>query len=433
MLNAVFGCLCCIVLLRILIMLSNNLLKSVLLMLIAAFSFGFWRFATENENYIIPIFFSLLGSLFFVSSYAKGLYSYKNIILSGIFATMGCLYHQIHIFWFLGLFFGWIMIDGAFHLKRGIVFAAGFIIAPFAYLLVISMDLGQSLSMYNISHFVLHDYYTGAAGNHIGLNNCLLGGINLFRTFFQVHGQIWVMISNNKLWLIPGILTLGSILYAVVFIFKEKDLSIPKKSGLPTQNVTMKAHLLIFILQLLFAIYNIGNAEFMVMLPVLAVIILAKADWIPVKSLAFTAASLFIWNFCFGIYPNHQLHFNADDQVTQFIIRHPEDKFIAAEPAIILNQYYYQKDHWPLNVWPAPEYYQLHAPVDELIAKIDSTLSNGGNIYTDCTERPELMNRASLLGANMDFFKGYDLKDTVAVFETDGGRHCISKIKKQHL
>ncbi len=395
----------------------------------AAFSFGFWRFATENENYIIPIFFSLLGSLFFVKSYIRGIYSYKYIILNGIFATIACLYHQIHLFWFIGLFFGWIMIDGAYNPKRGIVFASTFIIAPIAYLLVIAFYLGQSLSVFNISHFVFHDYYTGAAGNHIGLNNFLLGGINLFRTFFQVHGQIWVMISNNKLWLIPGILTLGPILYAVVFIFKGKELPIPKKSGLATLNIIVKTHSLILILQLAFAIYNIGNAEFMVMLPVLAVILLAKANWIPIKSLAVTAASLLIWNFSYGIYPNNQLHFNADDQVTQFIIDHPNDKFIAAEPAIILNQYYYQKGHWPENVWPAPEYYQLHSPVSELKAKVDSNLSNGGNVYTDCTGRPEIMNRASLLSTNMDFFKGYNLKDTVAVFETDAGKHSIFRLK----
>ncbi len=427
MLNAVFAMLCCIVLFQILKIITDNPLRALLLTAMSAFSFGFWRFATENENYIIPIFFSLLGSFFFVKSYVKQTFSSKYVLLSGIFATIACLYHQIHIFWFIGLLAGWVWIDGKTSIKRGLVFASTFVVAPLAYFLVIALYLHQSLTVYNITHFVLHDYYAGGAGSHLDFNNFLLGGINFIRTFFQVHGQIGVIVGNNKLWLVPGLLALGMILFSTLLIIRG---TFKKLSNL---NIITKTHILIFILQLAFAVYNIGNAEFMAMLPVLLAILVAKADWVPVKSIAFTATSLFIWNFSYGIYPNNRLHFNADIQVAQFIVDHPKDKFIAALPAIVLNQYYYQKGYLPDNVWPAPEYYQEHAPIFQLKAKIDSALSKGGNVYTDCTGRPEIMSRESMLKGEIVFFKSYNLKDTVTVFETEAGKHVIFKIDRKTI
>jgi len=349
-----------------------------------------------------------------------------NIILSGFFATIACLYHQIHIFWFIGLLAGWVWIDGQLNLRRGLIFVLTFVIAPVAYFAVIVFYLHQSLTIYNILHFVLHDYYTGAAGNHVGMNNFLLGGINFIRTFYQAHGQIAVMVKNNKLWLFPGILALGLFLYAVVCISRGKDLTTFKK--LSNLDVVVKAHILIFILQLLFAVYNIGNAEFMVMLPALLAIILAKAGWFPAKLFALMAVSLLIWNFSYGIYPNNQLHFNADDKVTQFIIDHPNDKFIAAEPAEVLNQYYYQKGHWPVNVWPGPKYFQLHAPLAELASKIDSTLKRGGNVYTDCEGRPLVMSRETY--QEEMFFTFGPTMEPISSYETEAGKHIIFKLSK---
>lgn len=422
--NAVFAILGCIVLFQILKIISNNPLRALILTALTAFSFGFWRFATENENYIIPIFFSLLGSFFFVKSYVRQAFSAKYILLSGFFATIACLYHQIHIFWFIGLLAGWVWIDGKTGIKRGLVFTSAFVLAPLVYFLVIIFYLHQSLSFYNITHFVFHDYYTGDAGNHLGVNNFLLGGINFIRTFFQVHGQMEVMVANNKLWLVPGFLALGMVSFSILLVLKG---TFKRVSNL---NIVTKTHILIFILQLAFAVYNVGNAEFMAMLPVLLVIVIAKADWLPLKSIAFTAGALFIWNFSYGIYPNNQLHFNADAQVTRFIIEHPKDQFIAAQPPVILNRYYYEKGNWPENVWPGPDYYQLHAPVNQLKSKIDSALSNGGNVYTDCTGRPEITNRESMLIGKPDFFKSYNLKDTIAVFETGAGKHVIFRVKR---
>jgi len=424
--NSFFAVFALIVLFQILNLLDAKRVKNLLLTAAVAFSFGFWRFATENETYIIPIFFSLLGSLFFIKAYKEQATKSSYILLSGLFATIACLYHQIHIFWFAGLFFGWLFFEEGKYLKRGLLFASTFLIAPLSYFLVIIFYLHQHLNWFTITHFVFHDYYIGAAGNHFGFRNIFLGAINFIRTFFQVHGQMGIIISKYPLWLLPGILSLGLILFATVQFFKGKDLTTFKK--LSNLNIVANTHMLIFALQLIFAIYNIGNAEFMVMLPALAAIILAGTNMLPQKAIAYFSMALLIWNFFYGIFPNHYFHFNADDKITQFIIDHPDDKFVVAEPAIVLNQYYYQKGHWPANTWAGPGYYELHGTITELKAKVDSTLKSGNKVYTDCTGRPETASRGSMVYGSSTFFDVYNIKDTASVFKTDAGKHFVFRV-----
>ena len=427
--NSIFAVLSCVVLFRILKSISDNPLKSLVLTSMVAFSFGFWRFATENENYIVPIFFSLLGSFYFIKSHIRRIYSNKYILLSGIFATIACLYHQIHIFWFIGLLFGWVWIDGKMNLKRGIIYASTFIIAPMAYFLVIAYYLHQSINFYNIIHFVFHDYYIGDARFHIGSDNFILGFISFIRTFFQVHGQIAIMLKNYSVWFIPGIVSIILCLAGVLFILR---IAIRNKisARLSSHNFVTKTHFLIFILQLAFALYSVGNAEFMVMIPALFAIIIVKARSVPAKSIMVFALALFIWNFSYGIYPNNRMHFNANEKVAQFMIDHANDRFIVAQPEVVSNQYYYQVGHWPKNLWLSLATYQERGLIPVLKTQVDSFLTAGVIIYTDYIGFPRMINRATMLYDKKDFFKDYSLKDTVASFETDAGRHYIFKMTR---
>jgi hypothetical protein len=438
--NAIFAFLSVFVLYKILGLLMENRLKVLYLTATAAFSFGFWRFATENEAYIMPIFFSLLGSYYFIKTWRDKRYTPGRILLSGLFATIACLYHQIHIFWFIGLLFGWLFSPEAGEewaitkgIKRGFLFGITFFMAPLTYFAVITSYLHQSLNVGNILHFVFHDYYSGSAGNHVGFDNFFLGSINFIRTFYQVHGQMQIMVSKNLVWLLPGIAALGVILFGVVQIFRKQTV-IDGIKKLVRLNLVTHVHLLIFILQFAFAVYNIGNAEFMVMLPVLLAIVLAGSPFVPANAIGYFALSLLICNAAYGIYPNNKLHFNADDKITEFIIDHPNDKFIVAEPAIVLNRYYYIKGHWPDNCWAGPSYYELHAPLSELETRIDSTLEKHGNIYTDCKGRPVVASRGSML-YNSGLFFEYSQFEAISRFKTDAGDHTIYKIvhwKKFH-
>ena len=59
------------------------------------------RYATENEAYIVPLFFALLASLNWVRFLKE-----KNdrfALYAGLFASLAVLFHQTYIFWWAGL------------------------------------------------------------------------------------------------------------------------------------------------------------------------------------------------------------------------------------------------------------------------------------------------------------------------------------------
>ena len=235
----------------------NYLFSEILpAILIVGFSFGIWRFATENENYIIPIFLSLTGSLLFINFLKKQ--NNTSLFLSGFMASLACLFHQIHFFWWFGLLLGTIFITRKF--KYVLLFAIPALIVPVSYLLVIPLYYKMPLTYFNIIHFVFHDFYTGGVTTTIGLNNFYMTGISFIRTFFQVHGILIILIKNSWVYVIPILTLIGLSTY---ILFKNKNFVRRKVSS---NQSFIYVHLTIFILQLAFAFYSVGNAEFMVML-----------------------------------------------------------------------------------------------------------------------------------------------------------------------
>jgi hypothetical protein len=432
LLNGIAGFLALTALYRALKILTSNTKKALLLTACAGLSFGVWRFATENETYIIPILFSLVGSYYFIRSYVKNNLSISDILLSGIFATIACLYHQVHIFWFAGLCIGWTFAADKGRLKRFLIFALTFIIAPLSYFAVIYFYLHQQVSLNNILHFVLHDYYT-SIDNKIGSQNFIFGVINFVRTFFQVHGQMRVIISKDVLWLIPGIISAGLLLFAALQVFKETKRKATLSNGEVNPSplrtdLIFQTHFLIFILQLLFAVYSEGNAEFMIMLPVLLAVIVGQVK-ITSRALLYSAIALFSWNFCYGIYPNNRFRFNANDKVADFVLKHPADKFILADPAVVFNMIYYQKGSLPQNAWKTPVNFKEHQPLSILTAKIDSSLAQKTTVYTDCTGFPKVESRASMISKDVekDFFMNYHLIPA-ETYITNAGMHIIYRV-----
>ena len=101
-LNAV-GAICCLFVLRKIVLIqTGDLNKANWLSIFVGCSFGVMRFAVEAEVYIFPIFFSLLSSILFVKYVVEKQSSYLPF-LSGIMATLSCLFHQIHLFWGIGV------------------------------------------------------------------------------------------------------------------------------------------------------------------------------------------------------------------------------------------------------------------------------------------------------------------------------------------
>jgi hypothetical protein len=184
-------------------------IKPLSLLLFAGSSFGFMRYSTENETYIIPIFWSLLASYYFLRYLSNN--HYKYLILSGFMATTSCLFHQIHIFWYIGLLM-------ATYLYKRQIFSTLIILTPslfipIAYYIALKLDHYDFTKAQNLWQFMLYDYFYGTANTNLNIQNLILGFISFVRNFIQIHGIIPLLIKKMPLY---------SILFipVVIFIFK---------------------------------------------------------------------------------------------------------------------------------------------------------------------------------------------------------------------
>lgn len=293
--------------------------ESILLILIVAFSYNTFRFGTENETYIIPIFFSLLGSLFFLKFSENRKLS--NIFLSGLFAAMAGLFHQIHFFWWFGLLIGLVI-----YFKNGKYFLIYFIttlVVPIVYFIVIFYYNNTSLTYEHIVQYVFHDYFTGSARTEFGYLNVILILISSIRSFFQVHPNIIYLIKQNISFVLPLLVFLYFIYLFISIVIRKKLI----EKRVVENKIFFKTTLWVLLLQFLFAFYSVGNVEFLVMLPILVVLSLCYYFKFNTYFLTFFALTLFAWNFIYGIYPNHKFRYYNEDVLVDFIVNHPNDFF----------------------------------------------------------------------------------------------------------
>ncbi|MCF6181424.1 hypothetical protein [Lutibacter sp.] len=381
--NAFFQALNLIIFYKILAKLSIPKKETLLYIIIIGFSFSLWRFGTENETYIIPITFSLIGSFYFLN-FLKTKYL-KYILYSGFFATIACLFHQIHFFWWFGLLIGTIFYSKK--LKYILVYSITALIVPLAYSLVLIFYNNQELSLNNLIHFVFFDFYSGSAKTEFGWNNLILIIISSIRTFFQIHANIYFLIRKNFLFVIPILFIFFSV-FKVIKLVSRKGLLKRRKLN---ENPFIKTHLLIFILQFLFAIYAVGNVEFIIMIPFLIFLSLFVKYKINKTVLILLALNLFIWNFSYGIFPNHYYKYYNDAVLVDFIINHPNDKFLVKNDAV-LNQFYYKT---------GMDNYKNILLLNQLKSKGELyKLLSKNNIYTDIIGKPSIFNRGSITSKN---------------------------------
>ena len=299
--------------------------------------FGFMRFATDNEAYIIPLFFSLAAS--------KILLTEKNVFLSSLLASIACLFHQIHFFWWLGLL---IFVFDYFkenRLKKLFCFIIPALIVPLVYSIVFYFIENDCNS---VIEYIFHDYFkVSYVKFELKSISFLLIFINFIRTFIQIHGYFIPLIQKH-LYVIFFILI--SVSFFMIGLFKMKG----SVSKYPETNHFVSKfafyHLIIFVLQLLFAFISDGNAEFMVMLPVaLGLYFFIKYRIKIINLFCFTIA-LFVWNVSLGAFPYHVMNLSPDLSIMQYIIDHSQDNkycinsYNKARISILLKYYHPEKE-----------------------------------------------------------------------------------------
>ena len=412
LINSIFQLINLFIFYKILTYLKIKEKTKLLYILILAFSFSLWRYGTENETYIIPIGFSLLGSYYFLKNINKSKTLY--IILSSIFGVLACLFHQIHFFWWFGILFGFFLYRKSF--KTIYLYLIPALLVPLSYILVLVFYEKQELTFFNLQHFVFHDFYQGSVMTDFGWKGFFFQAINTVRTYFQIHGNIYFLIQNNWFYLIPFILCL-IISYKLFKLFRTDKKVITKKED--HLKIFIRAHIFIFIANYLFAFYNAGNIEFMVMLPFLLILYIAIKYDINYKISQQIVVLLFVWNFSYGIFPNNKYNYYNDKELVNYMIENKEKTFIVKNHTTISQYFYKTGIDNPKNI------FRLNKINKDNLNQI---IKVNNDIYTDIINKPEIFNKENMTSNDWGInFKEYKKEE---IFSYNGfyGKTTVIKI-----
>ena len=395
--------------------------RSILWVAFLGSSWAIMRYATENETYIFPLFFSLLGSYYFLKSLKDN--RLHVLFLSGLFAATACLFHQIMFFWWLSLLIG---VASRRKVKSFVWFVLPAIIVPVSYLLVLAFYNSQPISFESLTRFVFRDYYSGAAGISTGLSSFMLLGIGIVRSFFQVHGYIINLSHFSPLFYI-GILL--SIILLLCAVFQIRKIS---WGWINVKEQALWVHLLAIILQLIFALLSDGNAEFLVMIPLLTVIVLAQLISNEIRFVRFLALGMLIWNLSVGLLPLHFYNLDDSNILSAQVIKNQNE---AKQPLYVLfsrprieNEVEYHTGVYPKNLITGIQY----DDVNIVKARVNEALENGLPVFTDCYNRPRTISRETLVVQNKyeTQFSEYHYQKVDSI-ESLTGKYYIYSITKK--
>lgn len=257
------------VLMRILELRHWSYTRIYLALLFITSGFAFIKYSVENEVYFYPILISLIGSL----QFEKGKPIRAAILLG--FAT---LFHQIHIFWLLGLLFpkDWRKYTHYYPL------AIGLFVPVLTYTVI---GLASQTPLYTL---LFHDVQEGLVQTIPNATNFILYFVNTTRVFIQVHGDIALFWNLwNPYYSGIALLNFIFVLIGLIIYLRERRYTYVKTDW-------YRPYIIAFCLQSLFACYSVGNIEFMIVLPFLFILTLRNGSLLK-HSLLFSISLLF-WN-----------------------------------------------------------------------------------------------------------------------------------------
>lgn len=368
----------------------------VIITCLSGLSFSIVRYATENETYIVPLYFVLLASYNFIKFTTSGRNRYA--LYSGIWAAISVLFHQTYIFWWLGLLIGFLIEKRK---KPALIYILISLIAPAVYLIVI-LTLNSGSDWKGITGFIFGDLRENVRLELTG-KGVFLSIVNLIRSFIQVHGYILNMIKFNMLLLIPGII---SLIFVVLAFLK-----LPGINKINTSKRFAGIHILILVLQFIFAMVSSGNAEFMVMIPVLSFILVPFFVISYEKFLLRILVAMAIWNISYGLIPLHYQSQAPEQFLCDAALSDKGIVIIASDDQLIKSMLYYQTGNNNINaIYKSPAVLEIKGKDAGILESvIDSTLNIGKEVYTNCLDEATISRSSIMEGTkNKDFFRRYE-------------------------
>jgi len=385
--NSLCGGICLYLFYKLLKGLGHDFNTCLAGILLAGFSFGFWRYCIEGETYILPL-------LFAIPALHLALKHQEKILFVSTLCAMAALFHQLYLVWwvFIGL---WLILKSNGKIVKKAVL---FFIPLLGYCLIYWLFYLKSESNIGFLLFLTGEYATGSATASLNSTSFLLALINLFRTFIQINGNIPNIFQNDFVLGIMGIIGLGFLIYGIVL----------GRKLLKKKNIAGIIYIL-FITQFLFALISNGNAEFMTMLVFLTVIILVSIT--EAKPLLIAATGVCFWNLASGVLPLYMNHGEPEKSICTFIQNHSTDLFVSENQVLYENILTYRTGKSTGNLRKGP-YTLLDKGINpkRLQTTIDSAFKAGNRVYTDHSPEAEFTNRAILMrNSKTDFWENYVL------------------------
>ena len=289
--NVIIGLASLLVLMNILEYRKWPYTRIYLALLLVGGSFVFLKYSHENETYILPVLLSLIGS----RQFERG-----KIIQSALWLGLATLFHQIHIFWLLGLLFPY----KEFKIPKSY--------APLLIALFIPIGVYLGLALYldlSLTNLLFHDATQGLVQLTPDLNNLKFTGINLIRIWIFGHGDLSLFWNFWNPYLSGfALLTISFGLIGLLVFLRESDWKFARMNWI-------QSYVVVGLLQLAFAFYSVGNIEFMVMIPFIVILSMKSAKWL--DNTLMLGMTLLIWNTSQFILPMSKTQPNRlNDKIT---------------------------------------------------------------------------------------------------------------------
>lgn len=230
--------------------------KQMGLLLMASGFFGIYRYSFENETYIIPLFWSLFGT--YLIEYSN----YKN--WGWISLAIACLFHQIYIFWL----FPMLISEWKINKKFKILFLVSLVIlVPYC---MASFQLNK-----NILSIVFQDVENGYINNYFSIKNTVLSMVNVFRSILEIHGRLFPLFTKSSFTGIANSIALAMLVSGTIGLiieFRKKAI----KFNYFILLLFKIPKIWILILTFAFAFWSNGNAEYMISIPIIALLIVIQ-------------------------------------------------------------------------------------------------------------------------------------------------------------
>lgn len=384
--NALFALATLVIAYKALKMICSTV-KSQNLIFFCASTFGMLRFATDGETYIIPLFFCLLATLFFVKGIQKENPTFA--FWSGLSFAAACLFHQTALFWGIGLWIGYMI---GRRMRSLTLFTLASLTIPVVYMLLMPRSEDGHL-LPDLFRFMTDYYHSDSAEIQFGWTNIILTPINLFRTIYQVHGNIPVILKGNYGHIVICVIAMIIAIFCLSFCLYSfvADRRIGTHFSMPDLKVVEISHIIAFTLSLLFAFFSHGNAEFMVMLPLCAAFFLHA--FIEEESILYGfALSAFLWNVSTAIVPSYQLNYYNEEAIVEHIHNHPQATYLLREKNSVSNKYFYR-----FGVQPQANLVRADREKSVADLRRENLTKPDMEIYTDVISRPTPLSRGTML------------------------------------